>query len=463
MDTDRLRVAVGTAFSMAATHSQITEFVESIRILGSDNPAATKAERIELGVTAIHNLDRSRLREAANALLRVGHFQKDTQFLLQEALWWDDPRSPEISERVRRELAEAVDVNELFGSWADFIALVDGLWPLDDGPLGGIETALYGTAANNLRAKLFRHVAKNRGDWSTEEIFEQLGALTSSNRRFIRFVEGLSSWRVLRSVTIQEKFSEIVNGHLLKAGVQLQQAGEDGGYPRYQLVALGSTNPRRPKNLIFASTSKPDIRLASAVDNDLEVVNSDCALIYDRQIPTNGLTWTDLQAWWMDDQEVSDPVHGKGTLYRRLLAGVPDSSPPQKELFRAYYRVFRESVGVLPALLPEIWLHWDHKTVSQRGIQAMLNLRMDFLLLLPGGRRIVLEVDGMQHYAIDGYASPERYAKMMRGDRDLKLAGYEVYRFGTVELGTPEAADATVKKFFSALYRSHGIDHAKLD
>ena len=53
----------------------------------------------------------------------------------------------------------------------------------------------------------------------------------------------------------------------------------------------------------------------------------------------------------------------------------------------------------LPALLPEVWLHWDPKTVAERGPNALLRFRMDFLLLLPAGARIVVEVDGKYHYA----------------------------------------------------------------
>jgi hypothetical protein len=60
---------------------------------------------------------------------------------------------------------------------------------------------------------------------------------------------------------------------------------------------------------------------------------------------------------------------------------------------------------------------------------------MDFLLLLPGGVRVVLEVDGKTHYADDdGHAAPGRYATMVKADRELKLSGYELYRFGAVEL-----------------------------
>ena len=59
---------------------------------------------------------------------------------------------------------------------------------------------------------------------------------------------------------------------------------------------------------------------------------------------------------------------------------------------------------------------------------------MDFLLLLPHGVRIVLEVDGKQHYAEGDTASPKLYSEMVSEDRRLRLRGYEVYRFGGYEL-----------------------------
>jgi very-short-patch-repair endonuclease len=80
----------------------------------------------------------------------------------------------------------------------------------------------------------------------------------------------------------------------------------------------------------------------------------------------------------------------------------------------------------LPPLLPEVWLHWDAKTVRERGPDALLRFRMDFLLLLPHWVRAVLEVDGKHHYARDdGLADTTRYAKMVAADRELKLAGYQ--------------------------------------
>ncbi|MFD3511283.1 hypothetical protein [Nocardia sp. NPDC058666] len=132
---------------------------------------------------------------------------------------------------------------------------------------------------------------------------------------------------------------------------------------------------------------------------------------------------------------------------------MPESSPPQRLLYRLYHEIHGQRVWDLPALLPEVWLHWDHQTVRQRGTQALLNQRMDFLLLHPGGHRVVLEVDGKSHYTDqDGNASPQVYARNTRIDRNLRMRGYEVFRFGGAELTSPETAKPLLTEFFTALF-----------
>lgn len=74
---------------------------------------------------------------------------------------------------------------------------------------------------------------------------------------------------------------------------------------------------------------------------------------------------------------------------------------------------------------------------------------MDFLLLLPAHRRVVIEVDGKHHYADDsGRADPATYASMVAEDRRLRLTGYEVYRFGGHELQHEDLAAQTLNTFF---------------
>lgn len=152
--------------------------------------------------------------------------------------------------------------------------------------------------------------------------------------------------------------------------------------------------------------------------------------------------------------------HGEGTvgLYQRLLSCLPKSSPPQRLAFTSCYSAFeKDRIPDLSALLPEVWFHWDPQTVSQRGKAALLRSRIDFLLLLPRGIRVVIEVDGQHHYATDnGRASPNRYSATMSADRALRLAGYEVYRFGGHELSRPDAKQQVIS-FYRSLFKRYGL------
>jgi hypothetical protein len=50
-----------------------------------------------------------------------------------------------------------------------------------------------------------------------------------------------------------------------------------------------------------------------------------------------------------------------------------------------------------PALIPQVYLHYDPYT--RRANMPLTRQRMDFLLLLPHRRRVVIELDGIHHYA----------------------------------------------------------------
>jgi very-short-patch-repair endonuclease len=73
----------------------------------------------------------------------------------------------------------------------------------------------------------------------------------------------------------------------------------------------------------------------------------------------------------------------------------------------------------------------------------------------------VIEVDGKQHYSDGEISSPSRYAEMVHADRELRLLGYEVYRFGGAELAG-ETGESLVREFFVRLFRKHGIQQEPL-
>jgi very-short-patch-repair endonuclease len=110
-----------------------------------------------------------------------------------------------------------------------------------------------------------------------------------------------------------------------------------------------------------------------------------------------------------------------------------------------------------------VYLHYDPYTIQQlKGKKRVIRQRMDFLILLSNQTRIVIEVDGQQHYSDSNKPSPKLYADMVAEDRKLKLAGYEVYRFGCSELQQRDElqqreAEQLIKEFFLALFKKHEI------
>ncbi|SFI30282.1 hypothetical protein SAMN05216275_102339 [Streptosporangium canum] len=65
----------------------------------------------------------------------------------------------------------------------------------------------------------------------------------------------------------------------------------------------GGISEARSQSRFFATTAKPDIRFLNAVGNDIEVLNPDDVLIYDRPITADGILWRDLQSWWKETQK----------------------------------------------------------------------------------------------------------------------------------------------------------------
>jgi hypothetical protein len=102
-------------------------------------------------------------------------------------------------------------------------------------------------------------------------------------------------------------------------------------------------------------------------------------------------------------------------------------SKAEHKLFEYYFRQFKPKLKErLPALIPQVYLHYDPVSIKELRLRhpqerkRFPRQRMDFLLLLAGGARIVLEVDGKHHFSTDNNEpSLDVYAEMVAADRDL--------------------------------------------
>lgn len=226
-------------------------------------------------------------------------------------------------------------------------------------------------------------------------------------------------------------------------------------------ASAGTGSP--PKNLIFASDGpKPDLVLIDSLDNEIQIVNDDgSCLIYTRKISSGrGLSFRELVEWWRAEHspDASTADQAARLLYDRLESGLNE---PERETMEAYRELLRTHGFDLPALIPQVYLHFDPKTIKQRLAgdgKKLERQRMDFLLLLPNSHRVVVELDGIEHYTdMSGKASPRRYAEMVREDRRLKLTGYDVYRVGGFEFKTLSDGREVVRRFFEELLDRYGV------
>ena len=223
------------------------------------------------------------------------------------------------------------------------------------------------------------------------------------------------------------------------------------------------------KNLIFAANGpKHEIVLTDAIRNEIKIVkNQEYCLKYDRPLLEKGLLWEELVDWWRDEEELHNLTRHaqRNHLFKRLKTSLGENHP-EKILLDTYYSYFWKKLKEkLPALIPQVYLHYDPYTSKQlKGEKRLSRERVDFLLLLPYRKNIVIEIDGQQHYSEKDKAnpqlykaSPKLYAEMVAEDRRLRLAGYELYRFGGYEFLDDAKAKQTVENFFDDLFKLHSI------
>ena len=254
---------------------------------------------------------------------------------------------------------------------------------------------MFGTGVRSLHDQIRQHMDRNPGDWSVEFLFGEIGAFDCSIARFGRLLE-----EAVHPLSGRERSScrqSPPSTRFLRAmDTSWRRRANSSGHPIFIFRRLVRGVGGRPKNLIFASRGpKPEIGFADAINNDIVILSGEeSCLVYDRPISaSNGLFWSELVAWWTEVTPGADAAN-LGARFQQSLA-----SDAERKLFATYFKLYRAVLGeALPALLPQVYLHYDPAVVKAlRHRLPLPRQRMDFLLLLPGRQRIVLEVDGKHH------------------------------------------------------------------
>lgn len=422
------------------SHAQMSQ--EPERVAGLVVPAPegfSKRQRIELALDKLKHEDLARL--ALKFAAARGDIPLDEAG--RKVLEADDPPLTQIT---RRDIARILGDN-LAGERST-VEVVEIYFPLSS-PF----EAAFLNKGQSLRDQVALHMDHNPGGWSVEQLLGKIGAFDCSRARFGALLEQ-AVHPLSRSGNEQTKTVTALNRVLARDGYGLVQDSEVSGHPLFSFRSLVRGVDGRPKNLIFASRGpKPEVGFADAINNDIVILSGEeSCLVYDRPISASGLLWSELVSWWGEVTPGSDAAKLGARLQESL------ASDAERKLFRTYFKAYRSALGErLPALLPQVYLHYDPAVVKYlRHRLPLPRQRMDFLMLLPNRQRIVIEVDGKHHFSEDDIPSLKVYAEMVAADRELRLAGYEVYRFGANEL-IGEGAEGRITDFLDKLFRLHRI------
>lgn len=218
--------------------------------------ANTKAERL---LEIVEKTPDESLTVVGYNLLEQKLGSEKNRFALEALLW--KPR-PEISNRCKREIAQSLEIDELYRDSGAFIRLLSELF-LTYSSSGFSQWMVLSSDKCIDLDKVERHVIRNPGDWSVEYLWGFLDVYDLSSFRFSRFLEGLSHGNIQNCVERQKNFVSKVNARLRVEGLELREIGASKGYPEFRVVPATDRPSGKPKNLIFASFEKPDIRKRS--------------------------------------------------------------------------------------------------------------------------------------------------------------------------------------------------------
>ena len=349
----------------------------------------------------------------------------------------------------RRKLAEYLGMCPNFEGNLTLDELLSGIWNLDE-PFDDGEMFAFSRAS--IWDYIMQHVIRNDDISYKDMLLNILSFKYISDNSVIKFLEKMVNPET-RIGEEQEQYVKGINEIISADGFELAVSGKTSNELIYK-VYRKNTVCGNMKNLVFAPLGKkPDIVIDDAIGNELKIVgDTNNCLLYNFEPNSDGLSWKTLVRWW-EPRAVNKNV--QQDLFTRLLNSL--DSQPEKDFFFFFYKIYEER-NDFPALIPQVYLHYDPHAKIWRGSGIVYtHQRMDFLMLLPNGIRIVIEIDGKQHYSEGDKSSPKLYAEMVTDTRELQLKGYEVYRFGGYEFMNITESKRMIQEFFEKLFKKYFI------
>lgn len=189
-----------------------------------------------------------------------------------------------------------------------------------------------------------------------------------------------------------------------------------------------ATVPIQKHSIIFAVLHEMNFNKNFA--NNCEMVRDDYSyLIYNEPLHLQtGITYSQLKHWWQklgyqDIQLYEERIH------HTLIAKATSAHLLFYDLYAQY---FLNKPIEKYVLFPKVSVT-QHVEDSKKFV--------DFFIQLPNDRKVVIEIDSIEHYAEKKnkvwHASEPLYTSERKFDRQLMLKGYAVYRFTDLELQQP--------------------------
>lgn len=410
------------------------------------DPMHSKRVYIQSGLTS---LGLEQLREIAKTIIK---YEQNPSFVKSVEPYLSDDFF-DIKMTVRRELLNWIVSNpDIEGKLQNFHTFVSQVWDLQS-----ITIKLFDGSHCTADEFILQHMVRNDDITYQECLEDYLDFMYVSDDVICKFLEKLVDPNT-RYDYEQETYVADINRIIGASGFRLVQNGNLAGNPIFKIERFSNQGVDvAVHNIIFAACGvKPDIVIEDALSNKLRIIGDESkCLFYNQTIGTNGLSWRDMIIWWNQGEEEYS-LDTQKNLVSRFKASL--DSEPEKIFLSAYYNyVYSKKNDNLPALIPQVYCHYDPKSASMRNGKIYIVQRMDFLMLLPDGVRIIIEIDGKQHYSEGNQSSPLKYAEMVESDRKLKLYGYEVFRFGGYEFLEENHPKDMINEFLQLLFTKHGL------
>lgn len=195
--------------------------------------------------------------------------------------------------------------------------------------------------------------------------------------------------------------------------------------------------------IIFAAKGKPNLKVNmgnGAVNLSEDNKNY---YIYDKEINSLGVRKADIEEWCLENRISEDEF------YNKLKKSIRKDAEAQVKFYEYYMKHIYNDTKKDFFLFPEVYVNVNMKSWDLESKQCI-----DFMMILPNKEKVIIEIDGIGHYANENkgkwYADSNKFSVDRKFDREMQFQGYKVFRFGNVEINNDISV---VEEFFKELFK----------